>query len=280
MADPGSERGATGSSPLGEDDPYADLPDLYDLEHAEFDDDIELYLRLAEVVGDPILELGCGTGRVLAPLVEAGHRVTGIDISRPMLAKAEARLEPLGAGDRARLVQIPMTEADTAPGGPYGLVLLSLNGLMHAPTQVEQRAVLAAARRALDPRGMLVIDVVNPDPGLLASFDGRVQHEGSWTRDDGGRVDRFTARTHAPFGQRIATALWFDLVSPDGALRRVCSAFPMRYVYASELELMLELAGFVEWKLYGSYELDPLEDGSERLIVLAEATASSRGSAR
>ena len=63
------------------EDPYAELPDLYDLEHAGFSDDVELYLRLAEVVGDPILELGCGTGRVLAPLAAAGHRITGIDRS-------------------------------------------------------------------------------------------------------------------------------------------------------------------------------------------------------
>ena len=75
------------------EDPYAELPELYDLEHAGFSDDVELYLRLAEVVGDPILELGCGTGRVLAPLAAAGHRITGIDRSRPMLDRARAVLQ-------------------------------------------------------------------------------------------------------------------------------------------------------------------------------------------
>ena len=63
-------------------DPYAELPELYDLEHAGFTEDIDLYLRLAEVVGDPILELGCGTGRVLGPLAAAGHRITGVDRSQ------------------------------------------------------------------------------------------------------------------------------------------------------------------------------------------------------
>jgi SAM-dependent methyltransferase len=257
-----------------QDDPYADLPDLYDLEHAEFADDIALYLELAEVVGDPILELGCGTGRVLAPLAEAGHRVTGLDVSQPMLAKARERLDNLGAMERVRLVRAEMNEADAAPGGPFGLVILSLNGLMHLPTQGEQRAVLEATRRALDPRGMLVVDMLNPDPALLATFDGRVQHEGSWLRDDGMRVERFAARTHAPATQRFDTELWFDLSGPDGSIRRVRTGFPMRYVFPAELELLLELAGFVEWKLYGSYDLDPFADGSERLIVTAEATAS------
>ena len=256
------------------DDPYADLPELYDLEHEGFGDDIDLYLRLAEVVGDPILELGCGTGRVLAPLAEAGYCVTGVDVSRAMLDRARARLEMLAAPERVHLVQAPMSEADIAPGGPFGLVILSLNGLMHLPTQAEQRAVLSASRRALDPRGMLVVDVINPDPALLASFDGRVQHEGSWTLLDGMRVDRFAARTHAPAEQRVETELWFDLIDSDEQLRRVRTRFPMRYVFPAELDLLLELTGFVEWQRYGSYELDPFEDGSERLLVTAEVTPS------
>jgi hypothetical protein len=48
----------------------------------------------------------------------------------------------------------------------------------------------------------------------------------------------------------------------------------MRYVVPSEIELMLEVAGFAEWTLYGSYDLDPYDDGSERLIVTAEVTPS------
>src|SRR5215216_1584932 len=170
-------------------DPYAELPELYDIEHAGFSDDVELYLRVAEVVGDPILELGCGTGRVLAPLAAAGHRITGIDRSRPMLDRARARLKVQeNTGDlwqRVTLAEGSMTEAESAPGGPFGLVIFSLNGLMHLSDTAAQRAALASARRALDPRGMLVIDVLNPTPELLATLDGGVQHDGFWRKSDG-----------------------------------------------------------------------------------------------
>jgi SAM-dependent methyltransferase len=256
------------------DEPYAELPELYDLEHAGFFEDIDLYLRLAEVVGDPILELGCGTGRVLAPLVATGHRVTGIDRSRPMLDRARLALredsdDPL---QRVTLREGSMTEAERAPGGPFGLVIFSLNGLMHVSTMAGQRAALASARRALDPRGMLVIDALNPTPEMLVTLDGRVQHEGSWRKSDGTVIDRFSARTHDAAEQRIDTELWYDLVDPAGHLRRVRSGFPMRYLVASELALLLEVTGFAEWKLYGSYDLDPYDDGSDRLIVTAEVT--------
>ncbi len=258
------------------DDPYAELPELYDLEHAGFTEDIDLYLGLAEVVGDPILELGCGTGRVLAPLAAAGHRITGIDRSGPMLDRASSALQlDAGAGSqRVTLAEGAMTEAERAPGGPFGLVIFSLNGLMHVSTTAGQRAALASARRALDPRGMLVIDVLNPTPELLVTFDGRVQHEGSWRQSEGTVIDRFSARTHESAEQRIDTDLWYDLTDREGHLRRVRSGFPMRYLGASELALLLEVSGFVEWKCYGSYDLDPFDDKSDRLIITAEVTAS------
>lgn len=262
------------AAPDTRDDPYAQLPALYDLEHADVTEDIDLYLRLAEVVGDPILELGAGTGRVVIPMAGAGFRVTGLDRSRPMLERAFAAAERADVADRVTLVETAMTEAAGVRGGPFGLVIISLNGLMHVASAAEQRAVLIAARRALDPRGMLVLDLLNPHPELLCAFDGRVLHEGTWEREDGTRIDRFSARTHAPAEQRIDTTLWYDLLAADASVNRVRSQFPMRYVVRSELELLLEVAGFVEWQVYGSYDLDPYEDASDRLIVTAEVTPS------
>ena len=123
-----------------------------------------------------------------------------------------------------------MTEAERAPGGPFGLVIFSLNGLMHLSDIAAQRAALASARRALDPRGMLVIDVLNPIPELLATLDGRVQHEGTWRKSDGTVVDRFSVRTHDSAEQRIDTELWYDLTDPGGHIQRVRSGFPLRYL--------------------------------------------------
>jgi SAM-dependent methyltransferase len=256
------------------EDPYAELPEVYDLEHTSFGDDIELYLRLVEVVGDPALELGCGSGRILLPLAEAGYRLTGIDRSGPMLERAQQAIDDADFRDQVTLAQMEMRDVAEAPGGPFGLVIVSLDGFLHLESQAEQRAVLTACRRALDPRGMLVIDVLNANPDLLATFDGRVQHEGTWQGPDGESVARFAARLHSPAVQLIETELWYDITKAEGALRRVRTKFPMRYVSAAELELLLELSGFVEWQLYGSYDLDPFEDDSQRIVVTAEATAS------
>ncbi len=265
-----------GMSDLHDADPYAAIPELYDVEHAGFADDIPLYLNIAEAVGDPILELGCGTGRVLLPLAEAGFRVTGLDRSAPMLRRAVAAAREAGVGESVSVVERDMTEADKTPGGPFGLVLVPLNGLLHLADPGMQRAALAAMRRALDPRGQLVLDLFNPTPESLRAFDRTAVHEGSWTLPDGARVDKFGSRRLHAASQIIETDLWYDLLDGGGGLRRVRTSYSMRYVHRAELELMLELAGFAEWEIYGSYDLDPFDDGSDRLLVLAEVTPSRR----
>ena len=258
-------------------DPYADIADLYDLEHGDYDADLDLYLNLARVVGDPILEPGCGTGRVLVPLAEAGYRVTGVDASQPMLDRARTAAEAAGVSTQVALHAGSMTEADRVAGGPFGLVIIALNGLLHLPSAEAQRSALAAARRALDPRGQLVVDVLSPTPEALRALDHAFGHEGSWRLPDGTRVDKISARRVSPSRQRIETELWYDRLAPDGTLRRTATSYAMRYIHRAELELMLELAGFVEWEAYGGYELDPYDDAAERLIVTAEVTPSRSG---
>jgi len=148
-------------SAFGEAAAYEQIVDAYELEHTAFDDDIALYRTMASVVGDPVLELGCGTGRILVPLAADGFRVTGVDASPAMLARAADRLHEAGVADRVTLQRADMRGADKAPGGPFGLVILGLNGLLHVTNQAEQRNLLAAVRRALDPGGQLVIDGLN-----------------------------------------------------------------------------------------------------------------------
>jgi SAM-dependent methyltransferase len=257
-------------------DPYAEIADLYDLEHGEFADDLDLYLNLALMVGDPVLEVGCGTGRLLRPLAAAGHRLSGLDRSSVMLDRARSALARERLSERVALVTGDMTEAAAAPGGPFGLVIVALNGLLHLESLAQQRAALVALRGALDPRGQLVLDVLNPTPEALRALEG-IHHEGTWIRADETRVDKFSSRRISPAEQTIRTELWYDLTAPNGSLRRVATSFTMRYLHRAELELLLELAGFVEWQVYGGYDLEPFDDGSERLIVTAEVTAAPIG---
>lgn len=255
-------------------DPYAPIAALYDLEHADFRDDIDLLLSFADIVGDPILEMGCGSGRILLALAEAGYDVTGIDHSGAMLERAREAIGERDLDGSVQLMHGSMLEADLAPGGPFGLVIFSLNALMHLPTAASQRLALESALRALDPRGQLVLDLMNPTPDHLTSLGAAPILEGSWTLPDGSVVDKWAYRRIHPVLQTIDTLLWYDTVETGGIVHRTRASFPLRYVHPSEIELMLELAGFTEVRQYGSYDMDPLDDDSERLFVTAEVVPS------
>ena len=70
---------------------YDEFPDLYDAQYQSYRDDLPFYLRLADDVGQPVLELGAGTGRVTEALARAGNAVVALDASAAMLARARRR---------------------------------------------------------------------------------------------------------------------------------------------------------------------------------------------
>lgn len=253
--------------------PYDAIAPLYDLEHADFDDDVTLLRNIAEIVGDPIVEFGCGSGRVLLPIAADGFDVTGVDNSAEMLCRLRERAAGLDGGEVTG-VQADLRQGLPLPNDTFGVGIFSLNGLMHLETQDEQVFALREAARVLDPRGQVVIDLFSPTPEYLGHLSNGPHLEGVWTDADGREVEKWSHRRLRAASQHLDTRIWYDTVRADGTVQRVRSGFTLRYIHAAELELMLEKAGFVEWQLYGSYELDPYTDTSDRLIALADLTPS------
>lgn len=247
---------------------YDPIAEYYDSEHDLFTDDIDWYIHLAEVAGPRVLELGCGSGRLLAPLAAAGKRVVGVDSSAAMLRRARARLQ--SAITRGQVVLVQGNMQDLSELGPesFDLVILPLNGLLHVDDHGSQRHVLEQAAGVLRPGGLLAVDVLHAVPDALAPFDGRAVHEGSW-EDGNGVVAKFSSRTVDWTNQLIATEVWYDVIGSDGALSRHRTAFTMRWVTPAELTLMLEVTGFAGWDLGGSYDGSPLTDLSDRMLVAA-----------
>ncbi len=247
-------------------DPYARIVEYYDLEHADYTEDIELLIEFAGLGEGPILELGAGTGRILLPLAESGFAVTGVDSSQPMLDVAVARAN--AAGLDVAFQRGDMAEIGSIPGGPFGMIIASLNSIMHL-NAAGQRAMIRSAYTALAPGGRLVIDTLNPSLAQLNHLLNTTHLEGSWLLEDGSTVDKWGHRRSGVEPQEVDTLIWYDRVHADGTVHRTRTRFALRYVHQSELALIHELAGFrhVDW--YGSYELDAWDPESDRIIAVA-----------
>lgn len=239
---------------------------FYDLDLEGYEDDVELYLALAEEYGGPVLELGCGTGRVAAAIAAAGAEVVGVDLSGRMLEVARAR-----RGERVEWLEGDMRALDL--GRRFALVLVPLGGLQHLETVGDVVAALDTVARHLDTDGVAVVDVEAPGAeDFEAGPHPLVEH---WTRAwRGGQVTKLVSVFALPaLGLRDVT--WhFDVQGAEGSLRRETAQFSMRTFTAAELELAGRLAGLEVQAVHGDYDGAPYDDGASRLIVTFGRAAS------
>lgn len=248
----------------------------YDLEFGAFSDDAPLYRGFADLTGGPVLELGCGTGRLLVPLARAGFAVTGVDLAAAMLDLARAAVASGGVAARVTLLQDDLRSLAALGDQRFGLIFCAINSFLHLESLADQRAALRAARRHLRPGGRLILDLFPPHPLTLAEYDGRLTHAATFHDPaTGERIDKFVSATLDPAAQRIETVFFYDRLAVTGQVERTAAPFVLRYIGRFELELLLAEAGFGGLQLYGSYDLEPFSAESERLIAVVERGASS-----
>jgi SAM-dependent methyltransferase len=250
----------------------AELARLYDLDLADEQADVELYLALARSVDGPILELASGSGRISLPLAAAGHAVTGVDRDGEMLERARLAWATSGAdlvGGSLDLVEADLLGVEL--GARFELVILGLNGLLMLPGREAQLAALRAMRRHLAPGGRAVVDVWLPGPDDLAAYDGRV--ELAWVRSDletGDEVAKhWSARYAATTGvARIDT--FFDVwPASGGSLRRVHRSDELYLLNATEVLDLHARAGLSPVSVAGDLDMGPLAADSTRVVVVS-----------
>ncbi len=272
---------------------------FYDGDYRDYGDDIPLVLKTARAAGRAALELGCGTGRVLLPLAEAGCHVVGIDRSAALLAIARRKLAKRGFASpaappetpgaereaegpwRVRLAQADMTGFQLAQRD-FDFAFVVSNTLMHVTTQAGQLMALRRARRHLRAGGLLLIDLFNPDVAYLESIAGIQELADRWVDgESGAQVLKWTTRTVDAARQLQETDFVYEEIFPDGRSAQTRLSFPLRFWWADEGAMLLERAGFAVDEVYGDFDGSPYQSDSERLIFIArKEAAASGGSAR
>lgn len=245
---------------------------VYDLQHSTFADDLPLYVQLAKTLPEDqsILELGCGSGRVMLPLARAGRRVVGVDESPEMLAIARQHLAALGAAGAS----CELLEADSrtlALDERFGMVIIALNTFLHNATRADQLATLSAARRHLLPGGRLIIDLPPNDELAFQPDDGEYEVEA--TLIDPSAHSRITKSVASRiFWATQEQELTYHIVEerPDGTSEQTVQ-FRLRHVFKHEMELLLHITGFADPDWLGDYQQHPYTDDSPRMIAVAQA---------
>lgn len=258
---------------LGSQHHYEDAP-LYDYEYRRRRRDVQFYRALATEHFDgpgEILELCCGTGRVTAELCRAGHRVVGLDRSRAMLARAQARLSRLGRAARPRAQLACADMCQFAFSRRFGLVLMTFNSFEHLYTRVEVAACLERVRAHLAPGGRFAFDVQLPDLRWLER-DPRKR----WARTKfrhpvtGQRLEYSTNHDYDPVSQIVCIRLFYEPLEPGPVTRTEVVHLSQRKFFPAELEALLAHSGFSIERRFGDFDGEALGPDAESQVLVCQ----------
>jgi SAM-dependent methyltransferase len=248
---------------------YVDYAEYYDTDHA-IQIDVDFYLDYARQCGSPVLELACGTGRVLIPMAEAGFEVAGLDLNEHMLDRCRHKVAERGLGDRVQLHLADMA-AYALPRTDFRLAYIPVRSFMHLNTQAEQIACLERTYAHLRPGGLLIVDIYAPSYRYLAMEPDQAFFLRRETRLPNGhalkRWDRFVRND--PLLQIQHTELRFQEFDNQRKLvRERTLPLTTRYTLRWEMQLLLERAGFEVVDVFRDYDRNPF-DGTGEIISVA-----------
>jgi SAM-dependent methyltransferase len=248
---------------------YDQIARFYDLTHADLMDDIDFILNLAREAAGPILELGCGSGRLLLPLARAGFTITGMDNSAAMLARARAALqaEPLEVQARVTLLEADMTKLDVG-NGRYPLILIPYNTFMHLDS-VQKTAVLRRVKKYVTDR--LFIDLINPFAVAATPDDDAPILENSLTDPQTGHTIQQMAQNQLDEDAQCLHITWiYEPIAPDNSpVQRTAVQADYHYLFPHQIDLLLQETGFRLTDISGDYDRSIFDEESERLLITA-----------
>ena len=255
-------------------DAYRAIAELYDhVDLYRHRDDVGFFVDSALEAAGPVLELGCGTGRVLIPTAHAGVAIVGLDVSPGMLEVCESKLaqEPSEVRDRVELVHGDMR--DFRLDRTFDLVTVPFRGFQHLTTVAEQVSSLVCVRDHLKHGGRVILDLFNPWLELLVEHEdgGEFGEEPEFVTPDGRRVvrrHRFVSCDR--FKQVNRVEMIHDVTHLDGTEERFSVSFDFRYLFRYEAEHLLARCGFELEHVYSDYARSPF--GSEypgELVLVA-----------
>lgn len=235
--------------------------------------DKEFYLAAAQRVHGAVLELGCGTGRLLIPLARSGATITGIDLSLGMLARCREKLQREAPAVRERATTLRLDMTSFALGQSFALVIAPFRCFQHVLDVQRQISCLRSIHQHLAPGGRLILDVFHVQPARThePKYSQEEVEFSGLTLPDGRTLGRSlrTAAFHRA-EQINDVELIYSVRHADGREERLVHAFPMRYYFRYELEHLLARCGFVVSAVYGDYDRSPLRDESPEMIFVAE----------
>jgi SAM-dependent methyltransferase len=258
-------------------DSYSVTAKYYDGAYAAKQDlvDLPFYLELAEQNGGPILEIACGTGRVLLAIARKGIEIHGVDNSRPMLKILEEALARESQEVRHRVTLHEGDMRDFRLGKKFPLIIIPFRPMQHMHSVEDQLRALSTAAAHLGENGILAFDVFYPKFDTLTAKMGEEVMEFEWrpSPDSTDIVRRYFRKDSV---DKINQIFYFTFIYRTLRGGEVISEetedFKLSYLTYPHLRALFLLAGLEPIAEYGSFAKAPLDNNAEQMIFLLRKT--------
>jgi SAM-dependent methyltransferase len=227
---------------------YVDA-ETYDLEHPRWGPEGPFYLEFARQASGPVLELGCGTGRLTIPFAQEGIDMVGLDVVPQMIARAREK-----TGD----LPIKWIESDVRTfdlGTQFQLIFTTGFVFHHLLNRPDQESMLQRVREHLAPNGQFVIDIWFRPPTSMG--DVHEEKRSSQIGADGQNVSVSEVERYDSLLQHFEQTIcrrWHD--SEEGTITR-STKLTYRYVFPQEMEALLHYNGLQVISRYGDWDRGP-----------------------
>jgi 2-polyprenyl-3-methyl-5-hydroxy-6-metoxy-1,4-benzoquinol methylase len=245
--------------PLDCQDIYADA-DFYDQEFAHREHEIPFFVKQAQLSSGPVLEVGCGTGRITLPIARTGAVITGLDVSSRMLERARRKADE----EKLSVTWLEQDCRNINATQAFGLILSATNAMQHLHDLDSVNAFLTASRNALRAGGTVILDVFNPDPAKLARTAAVRYHHKAFVDANANKMHVEAASEYNSATQILAFTLFYLCGGKLVRTKRV----NMRCFFPEELLALCQFNGLDVVRRYGNYDETPFRKDSPKQIIL------------
>ncbi|ELY74679.1 class I SAM-dependent methyltransferase [Natrinema pallidum] len=245
-----------------DEDHFRNWADVYDVVYEGKNADVDFYLDFALDADGPVLEIGCGTGRVYLELLSAEVDAYGIDISAPMLSVLREQ-----AKKRELVPQVWQADMrDFSANQTFDRIIVPFRTFLLNLTIDDQLATLQCIRDHLAPGGKLAFNMFVPDPEIIATQYG-TEMELELERDE---LTYTIVQTY-----RLVDEIERYMQLDRELFRNGKCIRSISYKYAlldkRTIELLLQHTEFDDWDVYGGFNGDPLTSAGQEMVWIVEA---------
>jgi len=232
-------------------------PELYDAIYGHKKDDFSFYEYWVKKSGPNLLELACGTGRLAAPLIQAGYNYTGLDLSSEFITRCRDKFP-----DNSTFKTGDMRNFDL--NRKFDLIFIGFNSFLHLETEIQALECLRSVRRHLAPGGRFLLDIFVPQADFLYRDKKRyrvkpINHPrfGKCVIYERNNYDEVTEINHIQ---------WFFEDEEDS--EREQYKFDMRMYFPDTIDKILNNSGFYIEEKWGDFNGLPFDINSQLQLYI------------